>query len=266
MEMRNAGYVPGSRRLFTSSSCTHAVRNDDGFSATFQSGSPPGCGARVLASFTADRHAFLNMREILPGIFTWGSTYADRLWDLNGYAIALTGGTVLIDPPAPEEADWQKLPTPITTVVLTNRDHVRDAVLFRTRYGAHVVAGQDEIPQFTSLPIDETVQEGDLIGSALRVIDLPGKSPGEIGLYLEPAYHAASRDKGGILILGDAIIGNPPGALGLIPEDKLDDPKMLRGSLPKILDYQFEVLLLCDGQPVLHGAKRKVSEFLSRLS
>jgi glyoxylase-like metal-dependent hydrolase (beta-lactamase superfamily II) len=210
-------------------------------------------------------HIF-NMREILPGIFTWGSTYADRPWDLNGYAIALTGGTVVIDPPAMEDDDWQKLPKPITTVVLTNRDHVRDALLFRTRYGAHIVAGKDEVSQFSPLSIDVTVQEGDLIGSALRVIHLPGKSPGEIGLYLEPAYHAASREKGGILILGDAVIGNPPGALGLIPEEKLDDAKTLKGSLPKILDYQFEVLLLCDGQPLLRDAKNKVSEFLSRLS
>ena len=207
----------------------------------------------------------LSMREILPGIFTWGSTYADRPWDLNGYAIALAGGTVLIDPPAPDEAGWQQLPKPIATVVLTNRDHVRDAPLFRTRYGARIVASKEEISQFTSLSIDAMVQEGDLIGGALRVIHLPGKSPGEIGLYLEPAYHAPSRDKGGILILGDAIIGNPPGALGLIPEQKLDDPKKLKGSLPKILDYNFDVLLLCDGQSVLSNAKQKVSEFLSGL-
>jgi glyoxylase-like metal-dependent hydrolase (beta-lactamase superfamily II) len=205
------------------------------------------------------------MREILPGIFTWGSTYADRPWDLNGYAIVLPGGAVLIDPPAPEDAGWEKLPKPITTVVLTNRDHIRDAPLFRTRYGASIIAGKDELPQFVSLPIDETVQEGELIGGALRVINLPGKSPGEIGLYLGPAYHAAAQDKAGILILGDAIIGNPPGALGLIPEEKLDDPKTLKESLPKILDYDFEVLLLCDGQSVLGDAKQRVSDFLKTL-
>jgi glyoxylase-like metal-dependent hydrolase (beta-lactamase superfamily II) len=205
------------------------------------------------------------MREILPGIFTWGSTYADRPWDLNGYAIVLPGGVVLIDPPAPENAGWQNLPTPITTVVLTNRDHVRDAPLFRTRYGARIIAGKEELPQFVSLPIDDAVQEGDLIRDALRVIHLPGKSPGEIGLYLGPAYHAAARDKAGILILGDAIIGNPPGALGLIPVEKLDDPKMLKASLPKILDYDFDVLLFCDGQSVLSAAKQKVSEFLKTL-
>jgi glyoxylase-like metal-dependent hydrolase (beta-lactamase superfamily II) len=151
-------------------------------------------------------------------------------------------------------------------VVLTNRDHIRDAAMFRTKNGAHIVAGKDEVSQFSPLKVDALVKQGDLIGSALRVIHLPGKSPGEIGLYLEPAYHASSREQGGILILGDAIIGHPPGALGLIPEEKLDDPKTLRESLPKILDYQFEVLLLCDGQPVLYDAKRKLGEFLSQLA
>ena len=227
--------------------------------------SPMNVRVLVPAGLVAHRHAFLQMREILPGIFTWGSTYADRPWDLNGYAIALTEATVLIDPPTLEEADWPKLPMPITTVVLTNRDHVRDAVLFRKRYGARIVAGKDEVSQFSPLTIDAAVQEGDLIDGTLRVIHLPGKSPGEIGLYLEPAHHATSRDNGGILILGDAIIGNPPGALGLIPQEKLDDITTLKRSLPKVLGYQFEVLLLCDGQPVLSDAKRKVSEFLKRL-
>jgi hypothetical protein len=32
------------------------------------------------------------------------------------------------------------------------------------------------------------------------------------------------RELGGILLLGDAITGNPPGALSLIPEPKFDDP------------------------------------------
>ena len=207
------------------------------------------------------------MREILPGIFTWGSTYVDRPWDLNGYAITLNGCTILVDPPAPGEGDAPTfdLIRPITKVVLTNRDHVRDVQLFRTRYGVQLVAGADELPQFAPFAIDTPVREGDLISGALRVIDLPGKSPGEIGLYFDPAHHAVSREMGGILLLGDAIIGNPPGALSLIPEPKLDDPSKLKRSLRKLLDYDFDVLLLCDGQPVLSGGKLKVVEFLHTL-
>ena len=205
------------------------------------------------------------MREIVSGIFTWGSTYVDRPWDLNGYAVVLDGGTVLVDPPAPEESGWPKLLQPISAVVLTNRDHVRDVEFFRTTYGACVIAGKDELPQLAPLVIDETVGEGDLISGALRVIHLPGKSAGEIGLYLDPAHHPVSREMGGILLLGDAIIGNPPGALGLIPEQKLDDPKTLRQSLCKLLQFDFEVLLLCDGEPILSKGKLKVTEFLNTL-
>jgi glyoxylase-like metal-dependent hydrolase (beta-lactamase superfamily II) len=208
------------------------------------------------------------MREILPGIFTWGSTYVDRPWDLSGYAIRFAGFTVLVDPPEPQEGEWSGFDAikPIAKIVLTNRDHVRGAELFRTSYSAFLVAGADERSQFAPIAIDEVIYEGDLIAGALRVIHLPGKSPGEIGLYFDPAYHAVSRERGGIMLLGDAIIGNPPGALGLIPEAKLDDPSKLKRSLRKLLDYEFDVLLLCDGQPVLSGAKQKVAEFLKRLA
>jgi len=208
------------------------------------------------------------MREILPSIFTWGSTYTDRPWDLNGYAITLEQSTVLVDPPAPGEDDWPifNVMKPITKIVLTNRDHVRDAELFRTRFGAQVVAGADEVTQLAPIEVDEAVSEGELIAGALQVIHLPGKSAGEIGLYFSPAHHARSREMGGILLLGDAIIGNPPGALGLIPEAKLDDSSKLKRSLRKLLDYDFDVLLLCDGQSMLSGGKLKVIEFLKTLA
>jgi hypothetical protein len=60
----------------------------------------------VLAHPVGGSQIFGVMREILPGIFTWGSTYVDRPWDLNGYAIMLEGCTVLVDPPAPGEEGW----------------------------------------------------------------------------------------------------------------------------------------------------------------
>ena len=122
--------------------------------------------------------------------------------------------------PEPGEDDWPIFDAmkTITKIILTNRDHVRDAELFRTRYGARLVAGADEVPQLAPIAIDEAVREGDLIAGALRVIHLPGKSAGEIGLYFDPAHHVVSREMGGILLLGDAIIGNPPGALRPDPE------------------------------------------------
>ena len=206
------------------------------------------------------------MHEILPHIFTWGSTYEDRPWDLNGYAITLDGGTVLVDPPAPGNDDWPQFDAlKPTKIIVTNRDHLRDAELFRARYRARLIAGAEEVAQLAPVVIDESVREGDLISGALRVIDLPGKSPCEIGLYLDPKLHAVSRELGGILLLGDAIIGHPPGALGLIPEHKLDNPALLKRSLHKLLGYDFDALLLCDGQPVTSGGKAKVEQLLKTL-
>ena len=52
----------------------------------------------------------------------------------------------------------------------------------------------------------------------------------------------------------------------MIPEPNLDDPSKLKRSLHKLLDYDFDVLLLCDGQPVLRGGRLKVAEFLNTLA
>lgn len=58
---------------------------------------------------------------------------------------------------------------PIAKIVLANRDHVRYAELFRTRCGARLVAGADEVRQVAPIAIDEAVCEGDLIaGSTFR--------------------------------------------------------------------------------------------------
>src|ERR1700719_3643319 len=155
------------------------------------------CDNSVLARPLSVSHILGTMREILPGIFTWGSTYADRPWDLNGYAIRLDECTVLVDPPALGESDWPRFAggQPIAQIVLTNRDHVRDAELFRTRCGARLVAGADEVTQLAPVAIEEAVRQGDLIAGALRVIHLPGKSAGEIGLYFDPAHHVVSRER-----------------------------------------------------------------------
>jgi len=107
----------------------------------------PACDDSALAHPLGVSHILGTMREILPSIFMWGSTYADRPWDLNGYAIRLDECTVLVDPPVPGEDDWSSFEVmkPIAKIVLTNRDHVRNAELFRTRCGARLVAGADEV-------------------------------------------------------------------------------------------------------------------------
>ena len=205
------------------------------------------------------------MREILNGIFTWGGAYPDMPWELNGYAIRLDNGAILVDPPSPAADDWPQLDAlkPIRKIIVTNRDHDREAAQFHERYHAPVVAGANEAGGFATLMIDETVKEGDILPGGLTVIDLPGKSPGEIGLYFDPLRSKLLREFGGIVILGDALIGHPAGLLRFVSSRKLDDAPQLRTSLRKLLALQFEVLLLCDGHSILKDAHKKVEQFLA---
>src|SRR5258708_39347591 len=101
----------------------------------------------------------LAMHEILPGIFAWGSTYTDRPWDLNGYAVVLDDETVLVDPPARDDGEGSSLSKPITTILLTNRDHVRDTETFLKLYGARVTAGKPELSPLAPLTGDLPVAE-----------------------------------------------------------------------------------------------------------
>jgi glyoxylase-like metal-dependent hydrolase (beta-lactamase superfamily II) len=86
----------------------------------------------------------------------------------------------------------------------------------------------------------------------LKVVSLPGKSPGEIALFW-----AESR----VLLVGDALIA-PSGKIKTVPDDKMDDPALLRRSLKRLMELDFDVLLVGDGDPILKGAKAAAAAFL----
>ncbi len=87
----------------------------------------------------------------------------------------------------------------------------------------------------------------------MEVVDASGKSPGEVALLW--------RDRG-IPIVGDAIIGNPAGQCGLLPERVMDDPARLRRNVRKLLDLDFDILLVGDGASILQNAKARLKELI----
>jgi glyoxylase-like metal-dependent hydrolase (beta-lactamase superfamily II) len=65
-----------------------------------------------------------------------------------------------------------------------------------------------------------------------------------------------------LLIVGDAVIGNPPGRCGLLKEAVMDDPVHLRESVRRLLDLDFDTLLTGDGRPIVQGAKARLQELV----
>jgi glyoxylase-like metal-dependent hydrolase (beta-lactamase superfamily II) len=81
-----------------------------------------------------------------------------------------------------------------------------------------------------------------------------GKSPGEVALHWPERR---------LLFIGDAVIGNPPGACGLLREKVMDDPARLRQSVRNLLELDFDTLLFGDGTPILTDARARLAELVA---
>ena len=85
-------------------------------------------------------------------------------------------------------------------------------------------------------------------------IEIPNnKSPGETALYWPPRK---------TLILGDALIGDPPGELRLLPKEKYADAQRAIEGIKVLLNLDFDILLVGDGDSILSGAKSTVEDFI----
>jgi glyoxylase-like metal-dependent hydrolase (beta-lactamase superfamily II) len=86
------------------------------------------------------------------------------------------------------------------------------------------------------------------------VIDTPGKSLGEVVLHWPERR---------ILLVGDVLVGDPPGKCKLLPDKVVDDPPRLRDSARQLLALDFDILLVGDGVPILSGAKDRLRELVA---
>ena len=193
------------------------------------------------------------MREIVNGILTWSMFSEPHGYDFNGHLVRDSGGNICVDPVEPTEGDLEAIVREgVTRILLTNRNHSRAANRVRARTGAQTAIHADDRNHARSqdTEIDDDLTVGGRIGP-LEIIGATGKSPGEVALFW--------RDRG-ILIVGDAIIGNPPGRCGLLPERVMDDPALLRSSVRTFLDLDFDTLLVGDGVSILRDARARLEE------
>jgi glyoxylase-like metal-dependent hydrolase (beta-lactamase superfamily II) len=88
----------------------------------------------------------------------------------------------------------------------------------------------------------------------LTIVDVPGKSPGEIA-FLDSARR--------LLVVGDVVIGNPPGQLSLLRERVMDDPARLRASVQSLLELDFDALMVGDGVPIREGGRERLRDLVA---
>ncbi len=196
------------------------------------------------------------MREVVDGIFTWPWFSERHGYDFNGYFVRHAGGNLCIDPVEPAAGVLDTLAREgVAHVLLTNRNHVRAANRVRERTGARVAIhpADADYARAQGALLDAELRPGARVGPFV-VVALPGKSPGEVAL------HCPERR---LLVVGDAVVGNPPGRLSLLPAKVIDDLARLQESLRGLATLDVDTLLVGDGQPIVHGARAALAALVA---
>lgn len=195
------------------------------------------------------------MREIVSDIFTWPWFSEPHGYNFNGYLIRHPSGNLCVDPVEPPEETLKEIVRQgVSRILLTNRNHSRAANRLRALTGARTAIHPDDAAHARGqgTELDDPLGVGEKVGP-FKIVGVPGKSLGEIALYWPERR---------LLIVGDCVIGNPPGRLGLLPDRVVDDPPRLRASVRELLALDFEVVLTGDGEAILKGAKEKLKELV----
>lgn len=193
------------------------------------------------------------MIRLTEGVYAWSRFDRERRCNFNGFLL-VEGAEALVVDPVPMSADdrayFEALAVTPGLVVVTNRNHLRDSA----SWPAPLALCEAEAGEVDAQPA-RVLRPGDCVGPGLEVIGLPGKSPGEIGLFWKERR---------LLLLGDALVG-PGGKLKLVPDPKIDDKPRLIRSLKTLPALEFDALLLADGDPIMAGAKKAVETFVGAL-
>lgn len=198
------------------------------------------------------------MEEIVPGVHHWTATHPSIHMRVHSAYVA--PARALIDPLVPDEglAAFEGLARP-EVVLLTNRHHYRHSDRFAEAFGCRVRASAPGMHEFEGT---DRVVEPFAWGEEVA----PGIVAHEVGVLCpdESALHIAVGS--GVLAVADGAVrfGGPD--LGFVPDHLLgDEPEEikrgLRASYARLLELDFDALLLAHGEPIAAGAKDALRAF-----
>ena len=198
------------------------------------------------------------MQEILPGIWHWTAFHKGIGFDVSSHYVEPSG--TLIDPMLPPDAglDWFVARAP-QRILLTNRHHYRHSDRFRERFGCPVLCHEAGLHEFEGGPEVAGFSFGDEVAEGIVAREVGAICPEETALHI-------SRGKGA-MALADALVNWPEEGLGFVPEQYIgDDPdavkRDLRASLRRLLEHEFDGLLLAHGEPIPAGGRAALAEFV----
>ena len=196
------------------------------------------------------------MKQLLPGIWQWSWFSDEKQLDFNGLFLAVGEHKIVIDPPpmTAEASTHIRRQGALDYIIVTNRDHLREAATYQAEFRCQLQVPEADASQMDVKPT-KTYKDGELLPGGIWAIHLKDqKSPGESALYIQQGK--------GVLIVGDALIGKPPGAVRLLPAERYGDVTRAKEGLRRLLKYNFDSILVGDGASIVFGAKQAVEQAL----
>jgi glyoxylase-like metal-dependent hydrolase (beta-lactamase superfamily II) len=185
-------------------------------------------------------------------MWQWSWFCEEKQLDFNGLFLNVGEHRIIVDPPpmTAEASTFIRRQGALDYIIITNRDHAREAAIYQAEFGCQLQVPEADAPQMDIKPT-KTFKDGELLPGGIWVIQLKGqKSPGESALYIQQGK--------GVLIVGDAFLGKPTGAVSLLAQEKYADVEKAKEGLRRLLKYNFDSILVGDGVSILFGAKQAV--------
>jgi hypothetical protein len=196
------------------------------------------------------------MREIAPGLWHWTGRHDHIGSDVSSYY--LPAERVLIDPMVPAEGfEWFEEHGTPEHVLLTNRHHDRQAWRLRERFSCTVHCIANGLYELQGRGPVVPFEFGDQLPGGVVVHEVDAICPDETALHI-PVHRA--------LACADGVVRGTGGGLAFVPDFLMDDSEQtkqgLRAAYRRLLELDFDLLLLAHGEPVVGGGCEALAAFV----
>jgi hypothetical protein len=197
------------------------------------------------------------VQEIAPGLYHWTTQHEHIHQDVSSYY--LLAERVLIDPMIPPEGlEWFADHGAPEHVLLSNRHHDRHSWRLRDQFGCNVLCIRNGLYELDGRGPVEPFDFGDELPGGVIAYEVDAICPDETALHI-PSRRALACADGVIRRRGSD-------GLTFVPDYLMDAPEQtrrrLRDAYRRLLQLDFDLLLLAHGEPLLRAGKEALRAFV----
>jgi hypothetical protein len=197
-----------------------------------------------------------DFREVTPGILHW-KAFHDRIRQ-DAHSYYLPEHRIAIDP-MPSDGLLEALAEAggVRRVLLTNRHHLRGSEQIAEVFGCEVLCPAAGMHEFERDQPVSPYEWGEVLAPGVTAHEIAAICPDDGCLHIEVGP--------GAVAFADAVIGWD-GGLAFVPDFLMDEPDRVKpattAALERILELDFDAILLAHGEPIPSGGKDVLRRFV----